>query len=284
MADTPILEIRQRIIAAAGGEQALLSELPFLFRQAIDELIDAPRTRRLRFAELDPNEKAILGIKVEAALRQLLNFPRGKLDFRIGDHDVDVKFTSRDNWMIPPEAIGHACILCQADVAKSVFSFGLAMAADRGLNPGANRDGKRSFSKASKENICWLAHQEPFPVNIWETVDPDDAAEIFLHESGTERVLALFELFLGKPLHRSVIQAVGQQLDPMKRIRRNGGARDQLHPKGIVVLSGTQDGPLLRDLGIKLGREYVMAYKPQDERERRIILRKERHASGFVSK
>ena len=283
MPDTPIFEIRRRLVAAAGGEQALLSELPFLFRQAIDELIDAPRTRRLRFSELDPNEKAVLGIKVEAALRQLLNFPRGKLDFRLGAHDVDVKFTSRENWMIPPEAVGHACILCQADVTKSLFSFGLAMAADGSLNPGKNRDGKRSFCKTSKDNIHWLAYQEPFPVNIWETVDSSDAAQIFLHESGTERVLALFELFLGKPLHRSVIQTVGHQLDPMKRIRRNGGARDQLHPRGIVVLSGTQDGPLLRQLGIKLGREYVMAFLPRNERDREIILNKERHASGFVS-
>ena len=90
MTDQIINEVREAIFVAAGGRQNFLDELPFMFRQAFDELIDTPRTRRLLFEELDANEKAVLGIRVEAALRQILNFPRGKLDFLIGDHDVDV--------------------------------------------------------------------------------------------------------------------------------------------------------------------------------------------------
>ncbi|MAZ90802.1 MAG: hypothetical protein CMH94_08455 [Oceanicaulis sp.] len=257
--ENSIFDIRARIVKAAGGEAGLKKELPFLFRQAFDELVDTPRTRRFRFSELDPNEKAVLGIKVEAALRQLLDFPRGKLDFRIGPHDVDVKFTSGNNWMIPPEAIGHACILTKADPVSSRFSFGLAIASDSNLTKGENRDRKRSFSSAGRANVHWIAFEEPFPPNLWESIPAEQAAKIFEPNGGTDRVVRLFEYFLGKPIHRSIIQAVGQQLDPMKRIRKAGGARDHLHPRGIVVLSGTQDGPLLRSLKIELGREFVMA-------------------------
>lgn len=276
-----VFDVRQRIIRAAGGEAGLLAELPFLFRQAIDELIDTPRTRRLRFEELEPNEKSVLGIRVEAALRQFLNFPRGKLDFKIGDHDVDVKFTSRDNWMIPPEAFGHVCILCRANPATSRYSFGLATAGLNNLTSKGNRDAKRSFTTAGKDNILWLAFDKPFPENIWEQLSVEQATKIFQPESGTARVVELFRQFLGKPVHRSVIQDVGQQLDPMKRIRRNGGARDVLHEEGIVILSGTQDGPLLRQLKVNLGRLYVMAYRPETDFERSLILSKPRHADGF---
>lgn len=278
----PINDIKLRILKAAGGEEALLRELPFLFRQAIDELIDTPRTRRLRFAELEANEKAILGVRVEAALRQLLNFPRGKLDFRIGEHDVDVKFTSVKNWMIPPEAIGHACILCQANPAASTYSFGLALAIDQNLTLKGNRDAKRSFSKAGRENIHWLAYEEPFPANIWEDLPVEDAAKIFEPQSGTQRVVALFEQFPAQPVHRSVIQDVGQQLDPMKRVRLNGGARDHLHPKGVVVLSGTQDGPLLRELRIKLGRQYLVTFQPKTPAELDILKRNTYNLKGFI--
>jgi len=282
MTDQIINEVREAIFVAAGGRQNFLDELPFMFRQAFDELIDTPRTRRLLFEELDANEKAVLGIRVEAALRQILNFPRGKLDFLIGDHDVDVKFTSVNNWMIPPEAIGHACILCQANEAKSLFSVGLAIAGEGNLTQGQNRDKKRSFSKAGKENIHWLAYQETFPANVWQSVSIEEVNTIFGPSSGTERIVALFELFEGEALHRSVIQAVARQVDYMKRIRSNQGARDDLHPKGIIVLSGTQDGPLLREMGIKLGRDFVMAYRPTTQDEIDLILSKPRHAKNFI--
>jgi len=282
MTEQIINEVREAIFAAAGGRRKFLVKLPLMFRQAFDELIDTPRTRRLLFEELDANEKAVLGIRVEAALRQILNFPRGKLDFLIGDHDVDVKFTSVNNWMIPPEAVGHTCILCQADETKSLFSVGLAVADEENLTQGQNRDKKRSFSKAGKGNIHWLAHQEPFPANVWQSVSVEEVNKIFGPSSGTGRIVALFEVFEGRPLHRSVIQAAARQADYMKRIRSNQGARDHLHPKGVIILSGNQDGDIIKALGINLKREYLMSYRPQTQAELDLILSKPRHAKNFV--
>lgn len=273
--------ITQKIFHAGGGEENFKNELPFIFRQAADELIDAPRTRRLRVSDLEPNEKAIFGIKIEAALRYLLNFPRGKLDFQIGEFPVDVKFSIKGNWMIPPEAIDHICILISADEEKGRFSFGIGEAVKQNLNVGKNRDGKTTFSAAGKKTINWILKNEPYPPNIWEKVDPKTAQSIFEQNSGTKRIVRLFEVLPNKPIHRSTIHAVARQHDYMKRIRANMGARDHLHPKGIAVLSGSQDGPLLRALDLSLGQDFVMAYKPRSRAEADLILQKSRHARNF---
>ncbi|MCW5723534.1 MAG: hypothetical protein KIS81_01090 [Maricaulaceae bacterium] len=282
MTDGVLSEIKAMIFRAAGGEKKFRSELPFIFRQAADELIDAPRTRRLTLNELEPNEKAILGIKIEAALREMLDFPRGKLDFQIGGHPVDVKFSMTGQWMIPPEAVGHACILTSADEVSARFSFGLGVASEGNLNKGRNRDGKTSFSAKGKETIRWIAKGEAYPRNIWESVSPEAAQRIFEPAGGTDRIVRLLETMIGQPVHRSTIQAVARQHDYMKRIRRNQGARDYLHPKGIVVLSGSQDGPVLKKLGIPLGRDFIMAYRPRSDAEVAAIMSKARHTDGFV--
>jgi len=276
-----LADVRERIFTAGGGEQAFRAELPFLFRQAIDELIDAPRTRRLRLEQLDPNEKAVLGIKVEAALRYILDFPRGLLDFKIGPHEVDVKFTMRDNWMIPPEAIGQICLLCRVSETEARFWIGLLEAVPENLTSRPNRDGKLSVSAAGKRNIAWIAENEPFPSNIWETLTEAEAHEIFQPAGGTDRIVRLFERFVGQPIHRSTIHAVARQHDYMKRIRANQGARDYLHPKGIIVLNGTQDGPLLKDLNLRLGKDFVMPFRPQTQAQLALIRTKPRHTKGF---
>lgn len=279
--DNKLSDIRERLFTAAGGEKAFRAELPFLFRQAIDELIDAPRTRRLRLDQLDPNEKAVLGIKIEAALRYLLDFPRGLLDFRIGPYDVDVKFTMRNNWMIPPEAVEHTCLLCRVSETDARFWIGLFDALAENLTSKPNRDGKLSVSAAGKSKIQWIAENEPFPENIWETLTPDEAQKIFEPASGTERIVTLLERFAGQPIHRSTVHAVARQHDYMKRIRANQGARDHLHPRGIVVLNGTQDGPLLRGLGLTLGKDFILPYRPKTSDEVRLIQAKPRHAKNF---
>ncbi|MBI1265272.1 MAG: hypothetical protein GC187_11120 [Alphaproteobacteria bacterium] len=276
-----LADVRERIFTAGGGEAAFRAELPFLFRQAIDELIDAPRTRRLRLDQLDANEKAVLGIKVEAALRYFLDFPRGLLDFRIGPHDVDVKFTMRDNWMIPPEAVGQICLLCRVSETDARYWMGLLEAVPENLTSRPNRDGKLSVSAAGKCNIQWIVENEAFPKNIWETLSADEAQQIFQPSAGTDRIVRLFERFAGQPIHRSTIHAVARQHDYMKRIRSNQGARDHLHPKGIIVLNGTQDGPLLKELNISLGKDFVLPFRPRTPAQLKAIQSKPRHTKGF---
>ena len=68
---------------------------------------------------------------------------------------------------------------------------------------------------------------------------------------GTARLAALFEVVQKKPISRVIVQAIAQQDDYMKRVRRNGGARDVLAPKGVAILWGTGDKGLIQKL--KLG-------------------------------
>ena len=60
--------------------------------------------------------------------------------------------------------------------------------------------------------------------------------------SGNERIAELFRVAQGVAVHRDIVQAVAQQKDYMKRLRKNGGARDTLADEGIAILSGKYDG------------------------------------------
>ena len=76
--------------------------LPPLFRQAVDEVIDAPRTNRFTIGELEKTEKTYLGTKVEILLRDFLKLPKGKiLDLSVDGVEVDIKNTMQRAWTIP---------------------------------------------------------------------------------------------------------------------------------------------------------------------------------------
>src|SRR4051794_22467947 len=73
-------------------------------RQAIDEVIDGARTGRYRYSDLERQEKAYIGTRIEIVVRTELGLQReGKLDTVIEGHEVDFKWTARGNWMIPGE-------------------------------------------------------------------------------------------------------------------------------------------------------------------------------------
>jgi len=58
-------------------------------------------------------------------------------------------------------------------------------------------------------------------------------------KSGQQRVNELFRRAQGRPVSRTaVLTVVTRPGDPMKRVRYNGGARDQLRPEGIVIFGG----------------------------------------------
>src|SRR5690606_13577897 len=85
--------------------------------------------------------------------------------------------------------------------------------------------------------------------------------------SGTERVAGLFRQVQRQVVDRDILQAVAQQKDYMKRLRKNGGARDQLAEEGIAVLSGKYDSALIERLGLPpaTGDEFVSLTAETDE-------------------
>ena len=84
---------------------------------------------------------------------------------------------------------------------------------------------------------------------------------------GTRRLAALFENCLGIPVSRVQVAAIAAQDDYMKRIRRNGGARDLLAPKGIAILYSETDRDLMHRLGLKFGFREFMSHAPIDDEQ-----------------
>jgi hypothetical protein len=247
----------------------LSQEIPQILRKAVDEVIDAPRTNRFTLSETEKTEKTYLGTKIEILLRAHLGLPKGRiLDLAIGGVETDIKNTMGGNWTIPMEAFGHPCLLIRENETTARCSIGLIIARDAYLNPGQNRDAKRSFSVAGLKNVWWLLKDDPYPQNFWETLPPKARAEIMNSGGGTLRLASLFRAVQKRPISRLIVQSVAQQDDYMKRIRRNGGARDILAREGIAVLWGQADRDLIAVLRLgPVGRDEFISYHPTQPHE-----------------
>jgi hypothetical protein len=257
------------LLSAVGGLQLFEEKLRGFFRASIDEVIDTARTGRFFFNDLEKTEKTYLGTKFETILRDWLQVPKGvHLDLLIGGREVDVKSTTaRFGWMIPPEAFNQLCILLSADERTSKCAVGLVRARPDYLRIGLNRDAKTSFSAAGRDHIWWIARDFEYTPNFWHVVSASDRLEIMGSGGGTQRVAQLFERYQEVAVSRVQIVAVAAQDDPMRRIRRNGGARDLLAPKGIAVLYSENDHELMRRFGLTFGYREFMSYTPKNPDE-----------------
>ena len=98
-----------------------------VLRATFDQLYDGHHTGRYRIDQLRKTEKTHCGTPVEINLHREFELADGVvLDCRIAGHEVDCKFSlSEFGWMIPPEAIGHLCLLVWADEQIAKWSAGL---------------------------------------------------------------------------------------------------------------------------------------------------------------
>lgn len=258
-----IFAVAAGIERAAGGWNKFAEEVPGKIRIAIDEIIEPARTGRVVISELEPTEKTYLGTKIEILVREFLGFRKGILDLVINDIDVDVKNTVGTSWMIPLEAIGKVCFLFREDDKKAICDVGLVLCRPEYLRKSQNQDKKTSLSAAGLAHVYWIMRRHPYPQNFWEAVDPQLRKYIVTPRGGQERLERLFDAFIGAPLQRHLIEGVAPQKDFMKRLRTNGGLRDALYPRGIVLLSGTwlSDRRLARLFGLSsLGKDEVVAF------------------------
>lgn len=233
-------------------------------------MIDTARTGRYFLADLEKTEKTYLGTKFEILLRDWLQVPKGVLlDLLIGGQEVDVKSTTggKFGWMIPPEAIDQLCILLRVNDVDATCAVGLVRARPDYLRSGKNRDAKTSLSADGRSNIWWLALDFPYTPNFWTLIDTGLREEIMSHRGGTNRLATLFENCLETPVSRVLIASIAAQDDFMKRIRRNGGARDILASKGIAILYSENDRELMHELGLSFGSREFVSYKPSTARE-----------------
>lgn len=275
--DSVLIErLKRAIFRSTRGVANFDRQIPLLLRKAIDEVIDSPRTGRFTVDELEKTEKTYLGTKVEVFLRNWLGFPKGKiLDLSIDGIEVDVKNTMGDNWMIPIEAVGLPCLLVKTDEKLARFSIGIIVARPAYLRSKPNRDGKRGIATAGQQNIQWLFRDAQYPQNMWNNFSKEVRAKIMQPRSGTKRVDALFRYVQEKPISRSHVLAVAPQKDAMKRLRKNGGARDSLAKDGIALLSGNYDKDLISALRLPpCKKDEFISYTPGTEKERSLLKEK----------
>jgi Restriction endonuclease NaeI len=262
-------------VASQAERKGLGKEFPPLVRELIDEVLDTPRTGRLTLDELEKTEKTYLGTKVEIVIRDFLGVPKGIfLDLLIDGVEVDVKNTVGSNWSIPNEAVNQVCLLVGINERENYCYLGLIKARLDYLTVSQNQDGKRGISAAGKSNIMWLLHHIRYPANFWAQFSKNELH--YFHDvanvSPNERLARLFRHHQRKAVPRNAIQDVARQLDSLKRVRANGGARDQLAAEGIAILSGEYNRDIRMSLGFSwLRRGEYVSIKPETDNEHQLL-------------
>ncbi|MFB7448546.1 NaeI family type II restriction endonuclease [Streptomyces sp. NPDC056194] len=209
-----------------------------VLRDTIDQLLNGEVTGRYDWKTLFKTEKTHAGTLVEINLQREFKFDDGiDMDYQITGIDVDCKYSQQfGGWMIPPEALGHLCLLVWADDYKSQWSAGLLRIDEPWLNAGNNRDKKLTIKAEHRNRILWLWHQQELPENALLHMDPDDRAAVFAAGSGQARLNELFRRHQRRRIGRNVVRTVAQQKDYMKRVRGNGGSRSALRDEGILIM------------------------------------------------
>jgi hypothetical protein len=244
---------------------------------AIDFILDPVRTGRTEVDELDRVEKAFVGLKVEHFVRDFLGARPGKRDLDLDGISIDIKNTIRKSrtWMIPKETYAESepVLLIASDVNARTSSMGVMLARPEYLNK-PNQDLKRSVKSEARSAILWIAEEVPWPESRWNGLDMDCFRRLRATSStsGATRAAEFFRRHLGRPIHRSVVTALlHEQYDPMKRLRGNGGARDQLGREGIALLSHWYDRKLLASLGCPVDADHFLALRPANAEQRALL-------------
>ncbi|MEV4684399.1 NaeI family type II restriction endonuclease [Streptomyces kurssanovii] len=213
-----------------------------VLRDTFDQLLNGEVTGRYAWSQLRQTEKTHAGSMVEINLHREFNFDDGTLmDYRIAGVEVDCKYSQTfGQWMIPPEATGHICLLVWADDQQSRWSAGLLRIRRDLLNGGENRDLKTTIKASARSQIEWVWQNAALPENLLLHLDPATREKILIKgpRKGQQRVNQLFRLVHGRRIGRGVVRTAGQQHDYMARVREGdpGRARPKLRKEGIIIL------------------------------------------------
>jgi hypothetical protein len=257
-----------------------------VLRDTLDQLYDGQHTGRWCFEQLHKTEKTHMGTLVEINLHREFGFNDGNAtDYRIADVEVDCKYSMTfGGWELPPEVIGHICLLVTAKDSENSWSAGLLRIQDTYLRAGMNRDAKRQLAASSRSNIrpLWPNHGR-LKENLFLHLEPQARERIFNARgkrgqlNGQARTNELFRLVRGRIIRRAELATVAQQDDFMKRARGNGGARTELRTEGILVLGHQDNDPkVAAALGLEIPKkgEFISA--------RVVPARPERHEPAAI--
>src|SRR5262249_28375093 len=122
------------------------------------------------------------------------------------------------------------------DSSDPRWSMGLLRITPERLRTSGNRDAKTSLNQQGRDAITWLFDEAPLPPNVFLQLDSEKVQRIMALKSGVKRVNELFRVAQGMRIGRAAVATAGEQVDYMKRVRYNGGARSHLRPEGIIIL------------------------------------------------
>lgn len=212
-----------------------------VLRDTIDQLLDGQKTGRWDWLTLRKTEKTHMGTLVEINLHREFEFEDGDAtDYRIAGIEVDCKFSQNlGGWELPPEALGHICLLVWAHDDSSRWEAGLIRVTEDLLRASVNRDAKRRLRDEGESRILWLYPTPALPENLLLQLDDATRERIFAasgpRNGGQGRINELLCSVQGRIVRRSVILTVGMQDDSMKRARE-ARLPQHLGQKGILVL------------------------------------------------
>lgn len=224
---------------------------------AIRYVLDGARTGRfdLEAPDVDSDERATVGTKLQyRVLNELGLHKEPPLDTWIEGVPVEIKATTRTNWMIPTEGQCQVSILLQLDVRRARHRAFLIRAHRGWLNEGANKDGKRSIAAEALVRYARpLLDWTPLPPEPLKLLTVEQRRVVFAPRVGqTSRLVALFRFLPNTVIPRASIETVcfGNK-DPMRRARQ---AKERAATSGLEVLVGTwrDDRARAKSLGFEL--------------------------------
>ncbi|WP_211233026.1 NaeI family type II restriction endonuclease [Solirubrobacter soli] len=234
-----------------------------VLRDTYDQLLDGQATGRWDWLTLRKTEKTHMGTLVEINLHREFDFGDGdKMDYCIDGAEVDCKFSqSLGGWEMPPESVGHLCLVVWASDDLSRWEAGLIRVHEGFLRPGGNRDAKRRLTDEGESRVRWLYDRPPLPENLLLHLTDEARERIFSAGSGQQRINELFRSVTGRIIRRAVILTVAMQDDSLKRARDARLPR-HLGREGYLVLGHQEQDPLVAAaLGLPVPRkgEFISA-------------------------
>lgn len=249
--DDTELEAVAAVLRANGDQLEAMCRVAV--REGIDEVVDGRRYRRHSYESLGALEKRFCGARIESALIRSLGLQRGKrLDCQIAGIEVDIKCSGSTSWMVGKRQVGDLVLLITYSEVARKFSVGLIRATSHDLNPGANQDKKRSFSKRGQMKADWLVEDAFLPVSILRDLSDAEFTTMLLLPNREQRLARFVELIREEvPFSRSVIETVVGGDDPLRGTRRDGGKFGLEHPLGAFRLIPAEKNQKLAAAGLR---------------------------------
>lgn len=154
---TTLSYIERWILQRVGGRICLERELPMIARQAIEEVIDWPRTGRERIYELNRVERAYLGRRIEIMFKYWLGAARGKiLDIEVDGIEVGVKNVFGTECWISNLSTGNPLLVLQTDLGDSRISLAILVARSNRTSLASRRAASNNIEVRNNCLIHWL--------------------------------------------------------------------------------------------------------------------------------